>query len=100
MFHIDLAANGELLLHMPNRCALEIPATPTGVEYIKKVIYDHKRSYQPPKASGYIGSLPTKHAADKFLREKADRIKMEKAEQAKANASKLGIDLDKLEISI
>lgn len=100
MFQIDLAASGNLQLHMPNRCVIEVPATIGGLEYLKKIISDHQRGLR--NQIGYIGTLPTQHAvnktfADNFLKEKAKKVKEEKATELR---SKLDIDWDRLEINI
>lgn len=98
MFQIDLASSGELQLHLPCGRAVEISATPTGLEYVKKIIYDYKKGVA--KQPGYIGAFPTQHAVDKFLKDKAAKIAKEKAEETKAKAAKLNIDFDKLEIKL
>jgi len=98
MFQIDLSPSGELLLILPQGRSLEISATPTGVEYIRKIMTDHRRKAPPQR--GYIGPFPTQHAVDKFLKEKAARIAQEKQLQARERAKGLGIDLDKLEINL
>lgn len=98
MFQIDLAANGELLLYLPTGRAVEISATPTGLEFVKKVLYDHKKGIR--NQPGYIGTMPTQHAVDKFLADKKKRIAREKAEEAKAKAKGLGIDLSAMEINL
>lgn len=98
MFQIDLTTDGELLLHMPSGCAIEISATPGGLEYIKKVIREHAQGIRDQR--GYIGSFPTQHAVDKFLKEKKIRTAREHAAANKEKANKLGIDLDRLEINL
>lgn len=100
MFQIDLAANGELRLWLPGGRTLEISSTPTGLEIVKKIIYDYEKGVRQELKSGYIGTLPTQHAVDKFLKNKAARIAKEKAEEVKDKASKLDIDWDKLEITL
>jgi hypothetical protein len=100
MFQIDLAATGNLQLHLPNRCAVEIPATAGGLEYIKKIISDHHRGLKNQR--GYIGTLPTQHAVDKafadnFLKQKAKKTAEARAVELK---EKLDIDWDRLEINI
>jgi hypothetical protein len=100
MFQIDLAATGNLQLHMPNRCAVEIPATIGGLEFIKKIIFDHHRGLKNQR--GYIGTLPTQHAVDKafaddFLEQKRKKTAETRTAELKA---KLDIDWDRLEINI
>lgn len=103
MFQIDLAASGQLQLILPGGRSIDIPATVGGLEYIQKIIKDHHNGLKNQR--GYIGTLPTQHAvskhfADQFLKEKAKKTEEELALAAKAKAEKLGINLDKLEISI
>ena len=98
MFQIDLAANGELRLIMPTGRSVEISATPTGLLFIKQILYDYQKGVR--NQPGYIGALPTQHAVNKFLKTKKEKIAKEKAEEAKAKASKLGIDLAKMEINL
>jgi hypothetical protein len=98
MFQIDLTPSGELQLHMPNHCAIEVQATVEGLQFIKKVILDHQRQVRNQPA--YIGTLPTQHAVNKFLKEKSAKIAKEKADEIAGKANKLGIDYSKLEISI
>jgi len=99
MFQIDLSTSGEFQLILPTGRSLEISATPTGVEYIKKIILDHRKNLRP-KNGGYIGTFPTQHAVEKFLKEKAAQIKLEEKEQQRVRAKGLGIDLDKVEINL
>lgn len=98
MFQIDLTASGELQLHLPCGRTLEITASPGGLEYIKKIIADHNRGIR--NQPGYIGTFPTQHAVNKFLREKKIRVAKEEADKVKDKAAKLDIDWDKLEISL
>lgn len=98
MFQIDLAPSGELQLYLPGGRTIEISATPTGLEFVKKVIADHNRGIR--NQPGYIGTMPTQHAVNKFLKDKKDRIAREKADEVKVKAKKLNIDFDKLEITI
>lgn len=98
MFQIDLTAAGDLQLHMPNGCAVEISATAEGVGFIKKVLLDHRREIT--RQPGYIGAFPTQHAVNKFLAEKKQRLAREQAEDLASKASKLGVDLGRLEINL
>ncbi len=98
MYQIDLSANGELELHMPNGMKVEICAAPAGILYIKKIIQDQRQGIR--NQPGYIGAYPTQHAVNKFLAGKKDQIVKEKAEVAKEKAAKLGVDLDKMQISL
>jgi hypothetical protein len=100
MFQIDLTSSGDLLLYLPAGRTLEITASPGGLEYIKKIILDHRRGVR--NQAGYIGTLPTQHAVDKhfadeFLKTKRAKVEEEKREAVKA---KLNIDWDKLEINL
>jgi hypothetical protein len=98
MFQIDLTASGELLLYLPCGRSVEINATAEGIDYIKKICLDHRRGLR--NQPGYIGTLPTQHAVDKFLREKKVRVAREQAEELKGKAKKLDIDWDRLEINL
>jgi len=77
---------------------VEIAATSEGVGFIKKIILDHRTNVR--NQLGYIGTLPTQHAVDKFLKEKAKRVALEKANELKGKASKMDIDWDRLEINL
>lgn len=98
MFQIDLSLEGQLLLHLPCGRAVEISASIDGLLFIKKIILDHRREIR--NQPGYIGTFPTQHAVDKFLKEKARRNAIAQAEEMKGKASKLGVDLDRLEINL
>lgn len=103
MFQIDLNSEGQLHLVMPSGCAVEIPATVGGLEYVKKIISDHHRNIRNQR--GYIGSLPTQHAVDKhfadeFLKNKKEQAAKNAAEETKTKAKKLDIDWDRLEINL
>jgi hypothetical protein len=103
MFQIDLAADGKLLLYLPDARSVEVSATPGGLNYIKTVIADHQRGLRNQR--GYIGTLPTQHSVDKamadqFLKDKAKRLNGEAIADNKAKASKLDIDWDRLEINL
>lgn len=100
MFQIDLTAEGNLELILPGARSVEIPATVGGLEYVKKIISDHRRGIR--NQCGYIGTLPTQHAvnkqfADEFLKQKREEEKKKKQEEMKA---KLDIDWDRLEINL
>lgn len=100
MFQIDLTASGELLLYLPGGRTLEIVPSAGGLEYIRKVLRDHREGIRNQR--GYIGTLPTQHAvdkafADKFIAEKRARTTQD---NSKALASKIGIDLGRLEINL
>ena len=98
MFQIDLTASGDLKLIMPTGCCVEISSTPTGLAYVKQVIYQHKQGIR--NQPGYIGTLPTQHAVNKFLANKAKDIAKEKKDELVAKASKLGVDLSAMEINL
>lgn len=98
MFQIDLTSSGELQLHLPNGRTLEITASPGGLDYIKKIIADHNRGIR--NQPGYIGTLPTQHAVNKFLKAKKLQLAKEEEDKVKEKAAKLNIDWDKLEISL
>lgn len=98
MFQIDLTPSGELELHLPDGRTLEITASPGGLGYIKKVIADHNKGIR--NQPGYIGTLPTQHAVDKFLQEKKIRVAKEEEDKVKEKAKKMDIDWDKLEINL
>lgn len=100
MFQIDLSANGELSLILPDSRRLEIPSTVGGLEYIKKVLTDHHRGVRNQR--GYIGTLPTQHAVDKAFADEFLAQKRKKAEEERKNGlkQKLDIDWDKLEINL
>lgn len=100
MFQIDLTTSGELLLYLPGGRTLEIVPSAGGLEYIRKVLRDHREGIRNQR--GYIGTLPTQHAvdkafADKFIAEKRARTMQD---NSKALASKIGIDLGRLEINL
>lgn len=98
MFQIDLTTEGELCLHLPTGRTVEIAATAEGVSFIKKIILDHRRGLR--NQPGYIGTFPTQHAVDKFLREKAKRVARERVDEANGKAKALGIDLSAMEINL
>ena len=100
MFQIDLSANGELSLILPDSRRLEIPSTVGGLEYIKKIISDHHRGVRNQR--GYIGTLPTQHAVDKAFADQFLAEKRKKQEEERKNGlkAKLDIDWDKLEINL
>jgi hypothetical protein len=100
MFQIDLNAEGNLQLILPDARRLEIPVTVGGLEYIKKVLADHHRGLR--NQCGYIGTLPTQHAVDKHFADEFLAKKREKAAEEKAQATrdKFGFDLDQLRISL
>lgn len=103
MFQIDLAANGNLQMIFPGGRHVEIPSTVGGLNYIQKILKDHHNKIRDQR--GYIGTLPTQHAVDKhfadeFLAKKREDAKKAAAAEAKTKASKLGLDLEKLSISI
>lgn len=91
MFQIDLSPTGELLLYLPTGRALEIQASPAGVGYILRVLREHKKGLRDQP--GYIKQFPTQHVIDKWVKENKVKVMEERA-------SKLGIDLNKLEINI
>jgi hypothetical protein len=100
MFQIDLDAEGNLDLILPDARRLNIPATVGGVEYIKKVLSDHHKGLRNQR--GYIGTLPTQHAVDKHFADEFLAKKREKAANDKAQETrdKFGFDLDQLRISL
>jgi hypothetical protein len=83
---------------MPNGRTVEISATPSGILFINKIISDYRQGIR--NQPGYIGAYPTQHAVNKFLKAKKEQIAKEKAEVMKEKAAKLGVDLDKMQISI
>lgn len=98
MFQIDVSNNGELLLYLPTGRPVEITASVDGINFVKKIILDHRRQIR--NQPGYIGSFPTQAAIDKFLAEKKKKLAAEKAAETKSKAKKLDIDWDKLEINL
>lgn len=103
MFQIDLTTNGELLLYLPGGRTIEIVPSAGGLEYIRKVLRDHREGIRNQR--GYIGTLPTQHAvdkafADKFLKEKAVKNGAARIGEMKSKAEKLNIDWDRLEINL
>lgn len=103
MFQIDLTTSGELLLYLPGGRTLEITASAGGLEYIRKVLRDHREGVR--NQLGYIGTLPTQHAVDKnfanqFLADKRTQAAKDAALSTAAKASKIGIDLGRLEINL
>ena len=98
MYQIDLSPAGELELIMPNGVKVEIAACPAGILYIKKIIGDQREGIR--NQPGYIGAYPTQHAVNKFMAGKREQIVREKAEVMKTKASKLGVDLSKMEITL
>lgn len=98
MFQIDLASDGELQLILPTGRSVTIEASPEGVAFVRKIILDYRRQVRDQPR--YIGTLPTQAAVDKFLAEKKIRTAREEADRVKEKASKLGVDLDKLELRL
>ena len=98
MFQIDLTPDGELQLHLPTGRAVRITASAEGVQFIKKIIADHNKGVR--NQHGYIGTLPTQQAIDKFLKEKKAWVAKEKQDEVKEKAAKLNIDWDKMEINL
>jgi hypothetical protein len=103
MFQIDLTANGDLQLILPDARTLEIPATTGGLIHIKKIISDHRRGLRDQR--GYIGTLPTQHAvdrvfADQFLADKRQKAADAAKQETKVKAEKLNINWDGLEINL
>lgn len=91
MFQIALSPSNQLAVILPTGRTVEIQASAQGLSFILKLLRDEKRGIvnQP----GYIRSYPTQHAVDKFLTGKAIK-------EREAAAERIGVDLDKLEITL
>lgn len=95
MFQIDLSPDGDLQLHLPTGRAVEIEPSPAGVNFIIKILRDHARNIR--NQPGYIGTFPTQAVIDKWQKTNKEKLAEERQKKVKAD---LGIDLDKLEITI
>lgn len=94
---ISLSPNGELRLHLPDRRArtLDIPASEAGLAYLLKLLKQVQEGVRERK--GYIGEFPTQAVIDAWAKAAA----VQRAEESIAAASeRLGVDIEKLEISI
>lgn len=110
---ISLSPTGGLRLHLPKGRTLDIevattervcctecgeifrtPVMTASLKALKKILHD---AAEPVERRGYIGAFPTQAILDTWAHE----FKKKRDEESIAEASeRLGVDLEKLEISI
>lgn len=91
---VTLAQDGGLRLILPTGRPLDVGNTPQALTYIKRILMDVRsgRKEQP----GYINEFPTQHVIEIWKKEDARK----RIEAEKDKFKDMGINLDKLEISL
>jgi hypothetical protein len=91
---ITLAPDGGLRLVLPQGRALDVGTTAASLRFIQRILTDVKngRKEQP----GYIQEFPTQHVIEIWKREDV-RLQVE---ASKDRLKEMGIEIDKLDISL
>lgn len=91
---VTLAPDGGLRLILPTGRPLDVGMTASSVRFIQRILMDVRqgRKEQP----GYVGEFPTQHVIDIWKRQDEEKKLAASVERLK----EMGIEIDKLEISI
>lgn len=91
---VTLAPDGGLRLILPKGRALDVGNTTASLRFIQRILRDVKDGKE--HQSGYVREFPTQHVIDIWKREDAKK----QVEVTKDRFKGMGIDVDKLEISL
>ena len=91
---ITLAPDGGLRLILPTGRPLDVGLTASSLRFIQRILMDAKADKRDQR--GYIAEFPTQHVIDIWKRQDEEK----KAEATKVRLKEMGIELDKLDISL
>lgn len=91
---ITLAPDGGIRLILPTRRTLDLGPTVAALRFIQRILRDADSGKRDQH--GYIAEFPTQHIIDIWKRQDAEQ----RLEAEKEKFKDMGINLEKLEISI
>lgn len=91
---VTLAPDGGLRLILPTGRPLDVGATAASVRFIQRILMDVRQERKEQR--GYIAEFPTQHVIEIWKREDAKA----RVEAEKEKFKDMGIDVDRLDISL